>query len=163
MKANNGVLIVDDFGRQRMRPEDLLNRWIVPLDRRIDFLTLMGGKKFEIPFDLFVVFASNLSLADLADEAFLRRIQTKIKIDYVSVDFFRQICARVCQEYGLAYTPEAIEGFIGLLARLQQPLRACYPRDIVLSITWSARYEDRQPQFDSESVRRACHSYFMGA
>ncbi len=76
MKANNGVLVVDDFGRQRMRPEDMLNRWIVPLDRRIDFLNLAGGKQIEIPFDLFVAFATNLDPRSFGDEAFLRRIQT---------------------------------------------------------------------------------------
>jgi predicted ATPase with chaperone activity len=81
MKANNGVLIIDDFGRQRVRPEELLNRWVVPLDRRIDFLTLAGGKKIEIPFELFVVFATNMDPAELVDTAFLRRIQTKVKID----------------------------------------------------------------------------------
>jgi len=84
MKANNGVLIIDDFGRQRIRPEDLLNRWIVPLDRRVDFLTLRGGKKFEVPFDLFVVFATNLNRMELADEAFMRRIQNKIRLGYPS-------------------------------------------------------------------------------
>ena len=80
MKANNGILIIDDFGRQRISPAELLNRWIVPLDRRIDFLTLAGGNKFEIPFDLIVAFSTNLNPASLADEAFMRRIQTKIKV-----------------------------------------------------------------------------------
>jgi predicted ATPase with chaperone activity len=80
MKANNGVLIIDDFGRQRIRPEDLLNRWVVPLDRRIDFLALAGGKKIEVPFEMLVVFASNMDPAELVDACFLRRIQTKIQM-----------------------------------------------------------------------------------
>ena len=84
MKANNGVLIIDDFGRQRIRPEELLNRWVVPLDRRIDFLTLAGGKKIEVPFEMLVVFASNMDPAELVDACFLRRIQTKIKVGAVS-------------------------------------------------------------------------------
>jgi hypothetical protein len=84
MKANNGVLIIDDFGRQRIRPEELLNRWVVPLDRRIDFLTMAGGRTIEIPFEMLVVFATNMDPAELADEAFLRRIQTKIRIGSVS-------------------------------------------------------------------------------
>jgi predicted ATPase with chaperone activity len=96
MKANNGLLIVDDFGRQRISPEELLNRWVVPLDRGIDFLTLAGGKKIEIPFDLLVVFATNLDPAKLVDEAFLRRIQTKIKVDYVNPDPVREIFRRIC-------------------------------------------------------------------
>ena len=101
MKANNGVLIVDDFGRQRLRPDELLNRWIVPLDRRIDFLTLAGGKKIEIPFEMLVVFASNMDPAELVDPAFLRRIQTKIKIGAVSDEQFCEIFRRVAAERGV--------------------------------------------------------------
>ena len=86
MKANNGVLIIDDFGRQRVQPEALLNRWVVPLDRRIDFLTLAGGRTIEIPFEMLVVFATNMDPSEILDDAFLRRIQTKIKIDAVSKD-----------------------------------------------------------------------------
>ena len=97
MKSNNGVLIIDDFGRQRVSPEELLNRWVVPLDRRIDFITLAGGRKIEIPFDLLVVFATNLDPAKLVDEAFLRRIQTKIKIDFMTPDQFREIFRRLCE------------------------------------------------------------------
>src|SRR5262249_36693618 len=148
MKANNGVLIVDDFGRQRMRPEELLNRWIVPLDRRIDFLTLAGGKKFQIPFDLFVVFATNLEPRQLADEAFLRRIQTKIKVDYVSAQQFDEICRRVCSEFGLSCDTEVLEELRCVLSRHGQPLRACYPRDIVQHLRWAASYQGRQPQLD---------------
>src|ERR1019366_2016216 len=103
MKAANGVLIVDDFGRQRIQPEQLLNRWIVPLDRRIDFLTLAGGNKFEIPFDLLVVFATNLDLAKLGDEAFLSRIQNKIHIGNVTSDQFHEIFREVCNQFRLDY------------------------------------------------------------
>ena len=103
MKANNGVLIIDDFGRQRFRPEELLNRWVVPLDRRVDFLTLAGGKKIEIPFEPCVVFATNLNPATLADEAFMRRIQTKIKIGAVSDEQFHAIFQAVCAVGALQY------------------------------------------------------------
>ena len=103
MKANNGVLIIDDFGRQRVHPDVLLNRWVVPLDRRIDFLTLAGGKKIEIPFEALVVFATNMDPADLIDAAFLRRIQTKIKIGEVSDEQFCEIFRRVAAENRLAY------------------------------------------------------------
>ena len=98
MKANNGVLIIDDFGRQRLRPEELLNRWVVPLDRRIDFLTLAGGKKIEVPFEMLVVFASNMDPAGLGDPAFLRRIQTKVKIGEVTDDQFCEIFRRVTRK-----------------------------------------------------------------
>ncbi|MBP1753570.1 MAG: ATPase, partial [Geobacteraceae bacterium] len=95
------ILIIDDFGRQRVSPEELLNRWVVPLDRRIDFLTLAGGKKIEIPFDMLVVFATNLDPARLVDEAFLRRIQTKIKVDFMKPDQFREVFMRLCLKHEL--------------------------------------------------------------
>jgi predicted ATPase with chaperone activity len=161
MKANNGVLIVDDFGRQRMRPEDLLNRWIVPLDRRIDFLNLTGGRQLEIPFDLFVAFATNLDPRSLADEAFLRRIQTKIKVDYVPPGQFHEIFRRVCDQYKLVYDTGVVDGVLSLLAALQQPLRACYPRDIVQHICWAARYQGKDPKLDGPAVRQACRNYFL--
>ena len=102
MKANNGVLILDDFGRQRVRPEELLNRWVVPLDRGIDFLTMAGGRKIEIPFEMLVVFSTNLNPADLVDAAFLRRMQTKIRVDTATDEQFRLIFRRVATRRGLA-------------------------------------------------------------
>ena len=97
MKANNGILIIDDFGRQVLSPRDLLNRWIVPLDRRVDYLTLSSGMKFQVPFELMVVFSTNLDPHDLADEAFLRRIQTKVLVENVSAEVFDEIFRRVVQ------------------------------------------------------------------
>jgi predicted ATPase with chaperone activity len=162
MKANNGLLIVDDFGRQRVSPEDLLNRWVVPLDRRIDFLTLAGGKKIEIPFDLFVVFATNLDPAKLADEAFLRRIQTKIKVDYVTPEQFREICRRVCLEFDLQYDAAVVDSLIQMIqVQYKEPLRACYPRDIVQQIISGARYLQQEPRLDLETVAQACRNYFL--
>jgi predicted ATPase with chaperone activity len=163
MKANNGVLIVDDFGRQRVRAEDLLNRWVVPLDRRIDFLTMTGGKKLKVPFDLFVVFATNLSPTDLADEAFLRRIQTKIKIDYVTRRQFEEIFQRVCVKRQLSPEPGVVDDVLNLLARLGQPLRPCYPRDIVDQVCWAAKYIGEQPRLTRASVSQACRNYFISA
>ena len=162
MKANSGVLIVDDFGRQRLRPEELLNRWVVPLDRRIDFLTLSGGKKIEIPFELVVVFATNINPETLADEAFLRRLQTKIRIDTVSEEQFHEIFRRVCSRLELQYEAEIVTQLIHLIrTRLKQPLRACYPRDIVNQVCWAAKYEGKPPTFETESVMRAVEGYFL--
>jgi predicted ATPase with chaperone activity len=162
MKANNGLLIVDDFGRQRVSPEELLNRWVVPLDRRIDFLTLAGGKKIEIPFDIFVVFATNLDPAKLVDEAFLRRIQTKIKVDYVTPKQFQEIFRRLCQQFNLKYDAAAVEDLVQMIGRqYKEPLRACYPRDIVQQILSRARYLDREPLLDREAVAQACRNYFL--
>ncbi len=162
MKANNGVLIIDDFGRQRIRPEDLLNRWIVPLDRRVDFLTLRGGKKFEIPFDLFVVFATNLNPMELADEAFMRRIQNKIRLGYPPAPAYKKIFRRCCEKFSLEYQEEMANYFIDLLdTRYHQPLRPCYPNDIVHQIVWTARYEGRDPAVDRGAIDRACRNYFV--
>ena len=163
MKANNGVLVIDDFGRQRVRPEELLNRWIIPLDRRIDFLSLPGGRKFQVPFDLFVVFATNLDPNSLADAAFLRRIQTKIKIDYVSSEQFHEIFRRVCGHEHLEYESSVVDELIGELGRMNEPLRPCYPRDIVQHILWAARYQSVPPQINRETVAAACRNYLLGS
>ena len=161
MKANNGVFIVDDFGRQRVNPEELLNRWIVPLDRRIDFLTLAGGKKFEIPFDVLVVFATNLNPSALADEAFLRRIQSKVKVDYVSREHFHEIFRRVCRDFQLEYSEDLVDNLIQLLGKLDQQLRACYPKDIAQHVCWEARYAGKPPELNWISIEQACRNYFM--
>src|SRR5206468_2610879 len=105
MKANNGILIIDDFGRQVLSPRELLNRWIVPLDRRVDYLTLASGMKFQVPFELMVVFSTNLDPHDLADEAFLRRIQAKIMVEEVSHDIFERIFVRVMQTHQVPSEP----------------------------------------------------------
>jgi predicted ATPase with chaperone activity len=162
VKANNGLLVIDDFGRQRVRPEELLNRWVVPLDRRIDFLTLAGGRKLEVPFDVLVVFATNLDPSTLADEAFLRRIQTKIKIDNIGREQFHEITRRVCDGAGLAYDAAVVDHLANIIAtNLRQPLRACYPRDIVHQIVWNARYHRQDAVLTHEAVEQACRSYFL--
>ena len=164
MKANNGVLIIDDFGRQRVRPEEMLNRWIVPLDRRIDYLTLSGGKKFEIPFDLFVAFATNLEPSQLVDDAFLRRIANKIKVDFVGREQFQAIFRGVCAQTGLDYDEAVVDHLIELLgAKYKEPLRPCYPRDVVRQVCWGAQYESKPPQLDAVSVEQACQRYFVTA
>jgi len=164
MKANNGVLIIDDFGRQRLRPEELLNRWVVPLDRRIDFLTLVGGKKIEVPFEMLIVFASNMDPAELVDPAFLRRIQTKIKIGEVSNDQFCEIFRRVATDNSVAYDPSIPRDLIEFIRlSLKQELRSCYPRDIVNQVMWAARYEGRQPHIDRPALKRAIDAFFLSA
>lgn len=162
MKANNGLLIVDDFGRQRVSPGELLNRWVVPLDRRIDFLTLAGGKKIEIPFDLFVVFATNLNPAEMIDEAFLRRVQTKIKVDFVTTEQFCEIFRRICIEYGLKYDGAVVNELIQMIGQeYREPLRACYPRDIIRQILSAARYLQKEPSLDRKALAQACCNYFL--
>jgi predicted ATPase with chaperone activity len=162
MKANNGVLIIDDFGRQRVRPDDLLNRWVVPLDRRIDFLTLAGGRKIEIPFEMLVVFASNLDPNQLMDAAFLRRIQTKIRIGAVTDDEFCEIFHRVAKERGIRTDDGVASDLIRFIKDvLKQELRSCFPRDIVNQICWAAKYEGKKPEVDHRSLMRAVECYFL--
>jgi predicted ATPase with chaperone activity len=162
MKANNGVLIIDDFGRQRVRPEELLNRWVVPLDRGIDFLTLVGGRKIEIPFEMLVVFASNMDPAELVDPAFLRRIQTKIKIGEVADEPFCEIFRRVAASQGMVCAPAILNDLIDLIRNtLHHELRACYPRDLVNQVCWAARYENRKPVLDRNALLKAVEAYFL--
>jgi len=162
MKANNGVLIVDDFGRQRVRPEELLNRWVVPLDRGIDFLTMAGGRKIEVPFEMLVVFSTNLDPADLVDAAFLRRMQTKIRVDTASDEQFRQIFRRVAGRRGLAVDDAALNDLIVVIRQgLRQELRACQPRDLINQVCWAAQYEDRRAILDPPSLMAAVEAYFL--
>jgi predicted ATPase with chaperone activity len=162
MKANNGMLIVDDFGRQRVHPHELLNRWVVPLDRHIDFLTLAGGKKLEIPFDLFVVFATNLEVGTLVDDAFLRRIQTKIKVDYATPEQFHKIFQNVCSDFKVPYAGPVVDHAIKLITgTMHQALRPCYPRDLMQQIVWMAKYLSHPPVLDDASLIQACENYFV--
>jgi MoxR-like ATPase len=162
MKANNGLLIIDDFGRQRVQAEAFLNRWVVPLDRRIDFLTLAGGKTIEIPFEVMVVFSTNKNPTEILEDAFLRRVQTKIKIDAVSDDQFCEIFRRVALDYGVECDASAIRNLATYIREtIQEPLRPCYPRDLMNQIKWAARYESKKPVISQEALMRAADSYFL--
>lgn len=162
MKANNGVLVIDDFGRQRIPPEDLLNRWVVPLDRGIEFLTLAGGRKIEIPFEMLVVFASNRDPRTVLDAAFLRRIQTKIKLGTISEDQFCEIFRRVARDHQLEVEQDVlIELIRAIRSHFKEDLRACQPRDLVNQACWKATYEGLEPRLDQASLMRAAKSYFL--
>jgi hypothetical protein len=162
LKANGGVFVVDDFGRQRIRPRDLLNRWIVPLESRVDYLTLHTGKKFEIPFDVLIVFATNLNPEALADEAFLRRIPYKIYAKNPTPEEFSQIFELNCRKRGLVFDPVVIEY---LVRRYYEPraieMRACQPRDLVEQVVNLCRYDGRDPAISRELLDKACSSYFL--
>jgi len=162
MKANNGVLIIDDFGRQRISPEELLNRWVVPLDRSIEFLTLAGGRKIEIPFEMLVVFASNRDPRTVLDSAFLRRIQTKISLGSISDEQFSEIFRRVARDRSLKVDVEALSEVIQVIRTVQkEELRACQPRDLINQVCWKARYEGRKPLLDRASLMLAVKTYFL--
>ena len=162
LKANGGVFVVDDFGRQRIRPRDLLNRWIVPLESRVDYLTLHTGKKFEIPFDVLIVFATNLNPDSLADEAFLRRIPYKIYAKNPTVEEFSRIFELNCKRRGLTFDPVVIEY---LVRRYYEPrnldMRSCHPRDLVEQVMDLSRYQNKQPALTRELLDAACASYFL--
>jgi predicted ATPase with chaperone activity len=161
MKANNGILLIDDFGRQLMSPRDLLNRWIVPLDRRVDYLTLRYGIKFQIPFELMVVFSTNLEPSDLADEAFLRRIHNKIYVEAVDSSAFDQIFTRVVASRNIPAEPDSAEYLRKLCLRDgRAELRACYPADICNILLAIGRYEGRPPQMTKPELERAAALYF---
>ena len=130
--ANGGVLVIDDFGRQTCSPRELLNRWIVPLESRVDFLTLQTGQKFDLPFMTLVVFATNIKPQDLVDEAFLRRIQYKIFAESPTKAEFMQIFENVCRDKDVEYRPDVIEDMLSEYYRPRQiQLRGCQPRDLV--------------------------------
>jgi hypothetical protein len=161
LKANNGILIVDDFGRQMISPRELLNRWIVPLDRRVDYLALSSGMKFQVPFELMVVFSSNLDPRELADEAFLRRIQTKVLIEDVTPEVFDEIFQRVAQTHNTFIEPGAAEYLRELcLAQPGRNLRACYPNDIFRLVKAISEYEGRAPRLTKPTIERAVTLYF---
>jgi hypothetical protein len=162
LKANGGVFVVDDFGRQRIPPRDLLNRWIVPLESRVDFLTLHTGRKFEIPFNVFIIFATNLKPDSLADEAFLRRIPYKIRAKNPTRDEYAQIFEMNCRKRSLAFDPVMIDY---LQRKYYQPrkiqMRACHPRDLIEQVVDMCRYQQREPLITRELLDAACASYFL--
>ena len=160
MKANNGILVIDDFGRQVMSPRELLNRWIVPLDRRVDYLTLHHGLKLRVPFELVVVFATNLDPAELADEAFLRRIQNKIYIGPVSEETFYEILNRVMAERGISCDRDTAAYMVELCLRHSQHLRACYPGDLCDILLWRSQYEGQPLQVNRAQLDTAIEVYF---
>ncbi len=161
MKANGGIFMVDDFGRQRVSPKDLLNRWIVPLEKRVDYLTLHTGKKIEIPFDMLIVFSTNLDPADLVDEAFLRRIRYKIGIGSPTVEQYEEIFKRLCARKQIPYRAEALSQILAYYRQKGLELRSCHPRDLIEQIVDTARFLQRPPALETDLIQMACESYFV--
>ncbi len=162
LKANGGVLVVDDFGRQRVPARDLLNRWIVPLESRVVYLNLVSGKKFEVPFDVMVVFATNLEPRALADEAFLRRIPYKILAKNPSMDQFKRIFEMNCRRNRLNYDPAIVQYlnekyYIG--RKLE--MRACHPRDLTDQVVNLCRYHRRSVELTTDILDEVCRTYFL--
>ena len=162
LKANGGVLVVDDFGRQRVPARDLLNRWIVPLESRVDYLTLQTGRKFEVPFDVLIVFATNLQPQALADEAFLRRIPYKILANDPTMTEYSAIFELNCTRHGLTFDP-------ALVTHLRREyyegrglaIRACHPRDLLDQVMNLCRYRGEAPHVTPALLDEACRTYFL--
>ena len=162
MKANAGMFLLDDFGRQQVRPRDLLNRWILPLEKRIDFLTLHTGRKIEIPFDVLIVFSTNLAPKDLVDEAFLRRIRHKIEIGDPSFEDYREIFKRMCEAKKVPYDDRALAYLLQeWYLKPRRKLRAVHPRDLIDELIDIARYMNTTPTLSKDLIDRACEAYFV--
>ena len=162
MKANGGMFLIDDFGRQLIRPRDLLNRWIVPMDKNIDFLSLHTGRKIEVPFELLLVFSTNLPPRDLVDEAFLRRIRHKIEVPPPTYENYREIFKRVCTQRNVNYDEQAVRYLLQeYYVKADRKLRANHPRDLLDQIADIAGYMGVDPELSKELLDRAAESYFV--
>ena len=162
VKANCGVFIIDDFGRQRVRPRDLLNRWMVPLDRHMDFLSLPMGHKLPMPFECLLIFATNLNPTELVEEAFLRRIQYKILVDNPSREEYTRIFEERCAAASLKVAPDAVDViYREFYDGRGVPARACHPRDIVNHVLDLARYLGVEPEASGRMLELACKAYFL--
>ena len=162
VKANGGVLILDDFGRQRVPPRDLLNRWIVPLEKRVDFLTLHTGTKFPVPFDTLLVIATNIDPKQLVEEAFLRRIHYKIRVESPTVEQYERIFERYCKDKGVEYNAAAVRQLYQNFYHAHSIApRGCHPRDVIDHLLDIAKYLETAPTLSQDLVERAGRSYFL--
>lgn len=163
IKANGGIFVIDDFGRQRVSPCDLLNRWVLPLERRVDFLTLRTGKKLRIPFDQLVIFSTNLPPDELMDEAALRRVHYKFHLAPPGEADFERIFRRVCEVHKLEPSQAVLDYLLGTFyPGTGHPRSAYHPRFVVEHVLASARYADVEPQLDVETVRAALRNLIVG-
>ncbi len=161
LKSNCGTLVIDDFGRQRMRVEELLNRWIVPLERRVDFLNLPNGKKINVPFDQLIVFSTNLEPRDLVDEAFLRRIPYKIEVGDPTEEEFRDLFRVLAPKMGFEYSETAVNAL--MLEHYRKPgrsFRFCQPRDLLMQVRNYCLYRSLPLELTAEYFDLACENYF---
>lgn len=162
LKANGGTLLIDDFGRQLVRPRDLLNRWIVPLENRIDYLTLHTGRKVEVPFEVMVIFSTNLPPKDLVDEAFLRRLRHKVEIGDPSYEEYREIFKRVAREKGITYNEQGLAYLLQeWYIKANRKLRASHPRDICEQILDISRYMTIEPKMTKQMIDTAGQAFFV--
>ena len=160
MKANGGTLVIDDFGRQRVEPQDLLNRWIIPLEGHVDYLTLHTGKKIQVPFENLLVFATNLDPGRIVDDAFLRRMGYRLSVERPERDTYSQIFQSTIKSRGLNYEPILLETVFNLYAREQRKMAACEPRDLIERCMDLCRFENRPTRLTPELLELAWVNYF---
>ena len=161
LKSNCGTLVIDDFGRQKMPVDTLLNRWIVPLEKRFDYLNLANGKKIQVPFDQLIIFSTNLEPRDLVDEAFLRRIPYKIEIVDPTEEEFVNLFKMMADRLGIAYRQEAVDYLLeNHFRRAGRSLRCCHPRDLLLQIRSSCAFRRVPVEMTVESLDMAVENYF---
>lgn len=164
MKANGGIFMIDDFGRQQVRAMDLLNRWIVPLEKKYDYLNTINGTKIEVPFDQLLIFSTNLDPHQLADEAFLRRIKFKIEIRDPDESQYRRIWELVCKGKRVEFDPRGVDYLIQKWYRpTSRPFRMCQPRDILDQMMSIAKYNMERVNFSPDLIDAACATYFISA
>jgi hypothetical protein len=160
VKSNGGTLVIDDFGRQRMSPQDLLNRWILPLERRVDFLTLHNGKKIEVPFEQLVVFSTNLEERDLVDEAFLRRMGYRARVEPPTPGAFIEIFKRTATGRGIQVDQQCLDHILGKYAAENRVMKGCEPRDLLNKVNDICIFEGRAPQLTPHLIDLAWGNYF---
>ena len=162
VKANGGILLIDDFGRQIARPRDLLNRWIVPLESRVDYLRLHTGRKVEVPFEVLVIFATNLPPRDLVDEAFLRRLRHKVEIGDPSYEDYREIFRRVAADKKVEYNDQGLAYLLQeWYIKRNRKLRASHPRDLCDQLLDIAGFLSTSPSMTTEMIDRAAQAFFV--
>jgi predicted ATPase with chaperone activity len=161
LKSNCGSLLIDDFGRQRVAPEELLNRWIIPLENKLDYLTLPTGKKISVPFEQIVLFSTNLQPHDLVDEAFLRRVPFKIEIKDPREQEFMNLFRSACESTGFPWRPEVIQQLIqGFYRPNRLPLRRCHARDLLNQVRALCTYRNEPLDLRIDYLKHACRNYF---
>ena len=162
MKANNGLLIVDDLGRQQINPQELLNRWIVPLEERKDLLTLNTGAKLEVPFDQLIIFATNLEPKQLVDQAFLRRLRYKIKVSPPNLESYQKIFKLICDRYEISFNSEVFTYLIeNYYRKMSFKYNACEPRDFIEHILDYAKFENKSSELTKAAISAAWRDYFV--
>jgi predicted ATPase with chaperone activity len=162
IKSNGGTLLIDDFGRQRVQPRELFNRWIIPLENRVDYLTLHTGKKIQVPFEQLLIFASNLTSADLAEEAFLRRLGYRLAADSPSAETYARIFRRSVEARRLRYDRRLLDMLLARYGEEQREMRACHPRDLIERCADICHYENR-PLILTEQVLERAWLYYFGS